>query len=176
MWWLNWTNFSVLPLFRKLSFEFSKIRAVACGEGMQRQSGADRQHDHAQQEVVQFVGRADERRCLLNDLLDCQRVKPAQVLHAIHGKNARRRNRACPPFLGFAAIKEWNKADVYARTIALFGQRLEGKPAQAAEEPAPFVDDRVAGLTDFQAVMDLAGELVRLSPQRMPVAQVAELA
>jgi lytic murein transglycosylase len=37
----------------------------------------------------------------------------------------------------FAVIKEWNKADVYARTIALFAERLEGRGSQAAEEPAP---------------------------------------
>jgi lytic murein transglycosylase len=36
----------------------------------------------------------------------------------------------------FAVIKEWNKADVYARTIALFGQKLDGRSSQA-EEPAP---------------------------------------
>jgi len=40
----------------------------------------------------------------------------------------------------FAAIKEWNKADVYARTIALFGQRLQGQSTQAAE-PAPAKKD-----------------------------------
>ncbi len=37
----------------------------------------------------------------------------------------------------FDVIKEWNKADVYARTIALFGQKLQGQSAQAAEQPAP---------------------------------------
>jgi lytic murein transglycosylase len=31
----------------------------------------------------------------------------------------------------FEVIKEWNKADVYARTIALFGQKLEGNGARA---------------------------------------------
>ena len=41
----------------------------------------------------------------------------------------------------FAAIKEWNKADVYARTIALFGQRLQGQASQAADEPAPSKKD-----------------------------------
>lgn len=41
----------------------------------------------------------------------------------------------------FAAIKEWNKADVYARTIALFGQRLQGQSSQAAEQPAPAKKD-----------------------------------
>ncbi len=28
----------------------------------------------------------------------------------------------------FQTIKAWNKADVYARTIALFADRLDGKP------------------------------------------------
>jgi membrane-bound lytic murein transglycosylase B len=37
----------------------------------------------------------------------------------------------------FEVIKEWNKADVYARTIALFGQKLQGQSSQAAEQPAP---------------------------------------
>jgi len=27
----------------------------------------------------------------------------------------------------FAVIQQWNKADVYARTIALFAERLEGR-------------------------------------------------
>ena len=43
----------------------------------------------------------------------------------------------------FAAIKEWNKADVYARTIALFGQRLQGQSTQASE-PAPAKKDNSA--------------------------------
>jgi lytic murein transglycosylase len=37
----------------------------------------------------------------------------------------------------FDVIKEWNKADVYARTIALFGQKLQGQSSQATEQPAP---------------------------------------
>jgi lytic murein transglycosylase len=37
----------------------------------------------------------------------------------------------------FEVIKEWNKADVYARTIALFGQKLQGESSQADERPAP---------------------------------------
>jgi lytic murein transglycosylase len=37
----------------------------------------------------------------------------------------------------FEVIKEWNKAEVYAKTIALFGQKLQGQSAQAAEQPAP---------------------------------------
>ncbi len=37
----------------------------------------------------------------------------------------------------FDVIKEWNKADVYARTIALFGQKLQGQTSQAADAPAP---------------------------------------
>jgi lytic murein transglycosylase len=37
----------------------------------------------------------------------------------------------------FEVIKEWNKADVYARTIALFAQKLEGQSSQAAEPPGP---------------------------------------
>jgi membrane-bound lytic murein transglycosylase B len=44
----------------------------------------------------------------------------------------------------FAAIKEWNKADVYARTIALFGQRLQGQASQASQEPAPPKKDKRA--------------------------------
>jgi lytic murein transglycosylase len=44
----------------------------------------------------------------------------------------------------FAAIKEWNKADVYARTIALFGQRLQGQASQASQEPAPAKKDKRA--------------------------------
>lgn len=44
----------------------------------------------------------------------------------------------------FAVIKEWNKADVYARTIALFGQKLQGQTPQAADEPAPSKRDTSA--------------------------------
>ncbi|HVV63427.1 MAG TPA: lytic murein transglycosylase [Pseudolabrys sp.] len=36
----------------------------------------------------------------------------------------------------FEVIKEWNKADVYARTIALFAHKLDGD-AKSAEETAP---------------------------------------
>ena len=32
----------------------------------------------------------------------------------------------------FAAIKEWNKAEVYAKTIALFADKLNNGSAQAA--------------------------------------------
>jgi len=32
----------------------------------------------------------------------------------------------------FAAIKEWNKAEVYAKTIAAFAQRLSAQNAKAA--------------------------------------------
>ncbi|MBV9558549.1 MAG: lytic murein transglycosylase, partial [Pseudolabrys sp.] len=35
----------------------------------------------------------------------------------------------------FEVIKEWNKADVYARTIAAFAEKLDGKGAKA-EAPA----------------------------------------
>jgi membrane-bound lytic murein transglycosylase B len=41
----------------------------------------------------------------------------------------------------FDVIKEWNKADVYARTIALFAQKLQGQNAQAAEEPTSKAKD-----------------------------------
>jgi lytic murein transglycosylase len=46
----------------------------------------------------------------------------------------------------FDVIKEWNKADVYARTIALFGQKLQGQASQASDAPAPKPkDSRVGG-------------------------------
>jgi len=37
----------------------------------------------------------------------------------------------------FAVIKEWNKADVYARTIALFADKLGGERASKAETAQP---------------------------------------
>jgi membrane-bound lytic murein transglycosylase B len=38
----------------------------------------------------------------------------------------------------FEVIKEWNKADVYARTIALFAHKLDGdKPSKSADDTAP---------------------------------------
>jgi len=38
----------------------------------------------------------------------------------------------------FEVIKEWNKADVYARTIALFAHKLDGdKPSKSADDAAP---------------------------------------
>ena len=38
----------------------------------------------------------------------------------------------------FEVIKEWNKADVYARTIALFGEKLEGgRGCQGGEKRLP---------------------------------------
>jgi len=36
----------------------------------------------------------------------------------------------------FEVIKSWNRADVYARTIALFAQKLDGDSA-ASEQPRP---------------------------------------
>ena len=36
-----------------------------------------------------------------------------------------------PGTANFEVIKEWNKADVYARTIALFAEKLDGKSAKA---------------------------------------------
>jgi lytic murein transglycosylase len=41
----------------------------------------------------------------------------------------------------FDVIKEWNKAEVYAKTIALFGQKLQGQSSQADEQPAPSKKD-----------------------------------
>ena len=37
----------------------------------------------------------------------------------------------------FDVIKEWNKADVYARTIALFAEKLEGGGSRAESAPQP---------------------------------------
>jgi lytic murein transglycosylase len=37
----------------------------------------------------------------------------------------------------FAAIKEWNAAEVYAKTIALFADKLNGGNGAKAENPAP---------------------------------------
>jgi lytic murein transglycosylase len=37
----------------------------------------------------------------------------------------------------FAAIKEWNAAEVYAKTIALFADKLNGGNGSKAENPAP---------------------------------------
>jgi len=37
----------------------------------------------------------------------------------------------------FAAIKEWNAAEVYAKTIALFADKLNGGSGAKAENPAP---------------------------------------
>jgi len=37
----------------------------------------------------------------------------------------------------FDVIKEWNKADVYARTIALFAEKLEGNAPRAESAPPP---------------------------------------
>jgi hypothetical protein len=46
----------------------------------------------------------------------------------------------------------------------------------AAEHPPTFVDDQVARFTNVEAFVHRAGELIGLGPQRMAVAEIAELA
>jgi membrane-bound lytic murein transglycosylase B len=45
----------------------------------------------------------------------------------------------------FDVIKEWNKADVYARTIALFGEKLEGNTVRAETTGDAKVANNAAG-------------------------------
>ena len=47
-----------------------------------------------------------------------------------------------PGQLNFEVIKEWNKADVYARTIAAFADRLDGGKAKADAGPEKTPDQR----------------------------------
>ena len=44
----------------------------------------------------------------------------------------------------FDVIKEWNKADVYARTIALFAAKLAGGAPRAESAPPPQNPQRLA--------------------------------
>ena len=48
--------------------------------------------------------------------------------------------------------------------------------AVAADDAAPLVDDRVSRLAQIQILVDHAGEVVGLGPQRMPVADLTQLA
>ncbi len=65
----------------------------------------------------------------------------ASTANYLKSKGWRRGGGWGPGEPNFDVIKEWNKADVYARTIALFAQKLQGQNAQAAEEPAPKAKD-----------------------------------
>lgn len=68
----------------------------------------------------------------------------ASTANYLKGKGWQRGAGWGPGEPNFEVIKEWNKADVYARTIALFAQKLQGGNAQAAEEPAAKTKDRRA--------------------------------
>jgi lytic murein transglycosylase len=69
----------------------------------------------------------------------------ASTANYLKGKGWQRGAGWGPGEPNFAVIKEWNKADVYARTIALFAQKLQGQTAHATEEPAPKAKDSRAG-------------------------------
>jgi membrane-bound lytic murein transglycosylase B len=62
----------------------------------------------------------------------------ASTANYLKGKGWQRGAGWGPGQPNFEVIKEWNKADVYARTIALFAQKLDGTaPAKSAQAEKP---------------------------------------
>jgi lytic murein transglycosylase len=57
----------------------------------------------------------------------------ASTANYLKGKGWQRGQGWGPGEPNFDVIKEWNKADVYARTIAAFADKLEGRPTKTAE-------------------------------------------
>jgi len=76
--------------------------------------------------AVDFDG--DGRRDLVKSVPDVL----ASTANYLKGHGWQRGQGWGPGQPNFAAIKEWNKADVYARTIALFAQKLDGGAADTA--------------------------------------------
>ena len=82
--------------------------------------------------AVDFDG--DGRRDLVKSVPDVL----ASTANYLKGHGWQRGQSWGPGQPNFAAIKEWNKADVYARTIALFAEKLDGGAAgKQADMPAP---------------------------------------
>lgn len=80
--------------------------------------------------AVDFDG--DGRRDLVNSVPDVL----ASTANYLKGHGWRRGQGWGPGEPNFEVIKKWNGADVYARTIALFAQKLDGDTA-ASEQPRP---------------------------------------
>jgi lytic murein transglycosylase len=81
--------------------------------------------------AVSFSGRGKP------DLIHNKSDVLASTANYLAQKGWRRGQGWGPGEPNFEVIKEWNKADVYARTIALFGQKLQGQSSQATEPTAP---------------------------------------
>jgi lytic murein transglycosylase len=81
--------------------------------------------------AVSFSGRGKP------DLISNKSDVLASTANYLAQKGWRRGQGWGPGEPNFEVIKEWNKAEVYAKTIALFGQKLQGQSSQAAEQPAP---------------------------------------
>jgi lytic murein transglycosylase len=75
--------------------------------------------------AVDFDG--DGRRDLMHSIPDVR----ASTANYLKSKGWQRGQGWGPGQPNFEVIKEWNKADVYARTIAAFADRLEGGKAKA---------------------------------------------
>ncbi|MBV9346414.1 MAG: lytic murein transglycosylase [Pseudolabrys sp.] len=80
--------------------------------------------------AVDFDG--DRRRDLVNSVPDVL----ASTANYLKGHGWQRGKGWGPDEPNFEVIKQWNKADVYARTIALFAQKLDGGGPKAADVPS----------------------------------------
>jgi lytic murein transglycosylase len=80
--------------------------------------------------AVDFDG--DGRRDLVNSVPDVL----ASTANYLNGHGWQRGQGWGPGEPNFEVIKSWNKADIYARTIALFAQKLDGD-ATRPEQPRP---------------------------------------
>jgi lytic murein transglycosylase len=89
--------------------------------------------------AVSFSGRGKP------DLINNKTDVLASTANYLAQKGWRRGQGWGPGEPNFDVIKEWNKAEVYAKTIALFGQKLQGQSSQAEEKPAPSKKDAIKG-------------------------------
>jgi lytic murein transglycosylase len=89
--------------------------------------------------AVSFSGRGKP------DLINNKADVLASTANYLAQKGWRRGQGWGPGEPNFEVIKEWNKAEVYAKTIALFGQKLQGQSSQAEEKPAPSKKDVAKG-------------------------------
>jgi lytic murein transglycosylase len=89
--------------------------------------------------AVSFSGRGKP------DLINNKADVLASTANYLAQKGWRRGQGWGPGEPNFEVIKEWNKAEVYAKTIALFGQKLQGQSSQAEEKPAPSKKDMIKG-------------------------------
>ena len=112
--------FDALRVIQRGDIALSDMRGAWAGEMGQTQFMASNYYNYA----VDFDG--DGRRDLIRSVPDVL----ASTANYLKGHGWQRGAGWNPGQPNFAAIKEWNKSDVYARTIAYFAGRLAGRAGE----------------------------------------------